>query len=379
MRSAAGPPCRRPGSRRWTGSPATACSAGRGTSPIASCRPATWRRSASSATTPSAITPAGPRSRSSPWGSRLGPDDWAVRCNLMTILDGRMTDFTAEHITSEEGAALIAALADRVKAEGHAIEFHPGVSYRNALIYRGRPGSAPFDDDTTTTPPHDVPDQPAVDHLPRGKGSDLLRSLMDAGAEVLRDHPVNRARIAAGKRPANAIWLWGQGKAPQRPDLRRAPRDQGGDHLRRRPRPRHRPARRLDPDRRPRRHRLPRHRLRRQGPLRDRGPEGPRPRLRPRRGPRRGQPRGPRRRQGRGHRTDRRRDRRPAPPRPRGPRRLPPARLARPLDHAPDPCPRPRPRPLGPLRDRPRRLGHALRRDRRRARPAGRSSTRAGG
>ncbi len=43
-------------------------------------------------------------------GVPLGPDDWAVRCNLMTILDGRMTDFTAGHITSDEGRALIEAL-----------------------------------------------------------------------------------------------------------------------------------------------------------------------------------------------------------------------------------------------------------------------------
>ena len=150
-------------------------------------------------------------------GIGLGPEDWAIRCNLMTIDDGRMTDFTAEHITSEEGARLIAALAEHVSAEGHAIEFHPGVSYRNALIYRGQGGDPPFGDDTKTTPPHDVPDQPAEDHLPRGRGAELLRSLMADGVEVLRDHPVNRARVEAGKRPANAIWLWGQGMAPRVP------------------------------------------------------------------------------------------------------------------------------------------------------------------
>src|SRR4051812_18724836 len=76
-------------------------------------------------------------------GHVLGPDDWAVRCNLMTILDGRMTDFTAGHITSEEGRALMAALQERLGGEG--IEFHPGVSYRNLMIVRGWPGEAPFD------------------------------------------------------------------------------------------------------------------------------------------------------------------------------------------------------------------------------------------
>ncbi|RUL87578.1 cofactor-independent phosphoglycerate mutase [Tautonia sociabilis] len=153
-------------------------------------------------------------------GISLGPDDWAVRCNLMTILDGRLTDFTAGHISSEEGAELIAALRANVPTDGHTVEFHPGVSYRNAMIYRGTPGGpAPFGDDTKTTPPHDVPDRLAADYLPQGTGADLLRRLMEAGASVVRDHPVNRARVAAGKRPANAIWLWGQGKAPQVPSF----------------------------------------------------------------------------------------------------------------------------------------------------------------
>src|SRR4051812_42090163 len=102
-------------------------------------------------------------------GHHLGPHDWAIRCNLMTIDDGRMTDFTAGHITSEEGGELMAALAGALNREN--IEFHPGVSYRNLMIYRGRPGQTPFAADTITTPPHDVPDRPAADHLPRGTGA----------------------------------------------------------------------------------------------------------------------------------------------------------------------------------------------------------------
>ena len=70
-------------------------------------RPATSPRSASSATTPRRTTPAGPRSKPPRWAIALGPDDWAIRCNLMTIGDGRLTDFTAGHITSEEGPSLI--------------------------------------------------------------------------------------------------------------------------------------------------------------------------------------------------------------------------------------------------------------------------------
>jgi 2,3-bisphosphoglycerate-independent phosphoglycerate mutase len=148
-------------------------------------------------------------------GLELGPDDWAVRCNLMTVTDGRLADFTAGHITSAEGRALIDTIQAKVGRPG--IEFHPGVSYRNLMIYRGRPGEQTFTDQTVTDPPHDHPDQPAADHLPRGPGSDLLNELMSAASAVLAAHPVNRARLEAGKAPASAIWLWGQGKAPSMP------------------------------------------------------------------------------------------------------------------------------------------------------------------
>jgi 2,3-bisphosphoglycerate-independent phosphoglycerate mutase len=150
-------------------------------------------------------------------GHALGPDDWAIRCNLMTIRDGLLSDFTAGHITSEEGRLLMEALQAKVGRPG--VEFFPGVSYRNLLIYRGRPGEAPFDETTLTTPPHDQPDRPAADYLPRGTGSELLRELMREGTSVVLEHPVNQARLAAGKAPANAIWLWGQGKAPALPDF----------------------------------------------------------------------------------------------------------------------------------------------------------------
>jgi 2,3-bisphosphoglycerate-independent phosphoglycerate mutase len=148
-------------------------------------------------------------------GIALGPDDWAVRCNLMTIRQRCLTDFTAGHITNEEGRTLMAAIQAEVGRPG--IEFHAGVSYRNLMIHRGRPGEPPFTTETVTDPPHDHPDQPVVDHLPRGPGALLLGELMSQAGAVLGGHPVNEARILAGKPPANAIWLWGLGKAPTIP------------------------------------------------------------------------------------------------------------------------------------------------------------------
>ena len=105
-------------------------------------------------------------------GIDLGPDDWAIRCNLMTILDGKLTDFTAGHITKRRGTG-----PDRIDpgapSRRPGIEFRPGVSYRNLMIYRGRPGEEPFTEETVTDPPHDHPGEPAIEHLPRGPGSEL--------------------------------------------------------------------------------------------------------------------------------------------------------------------------------------------------------------
>ena len=148
-------------------------------------------------------------------GVELGPDDWAVRCNLMNINGGRLTDFTAGHITSAEGRLLMETIASELGCP--EIEFRPGVSYRNLMVYRGQPGASPFSDQTVTTPPHDHPDQPAAGHMPQGPGADLFKDLMSRASGILQDHPVNQARVAAGKPPANAIWLWGQGKAPDMP------------------------------------------------------------------------------------------------------------------------------------------------------------------
>src|SRR5579883_2074799 len=155
-------------------------------------------------------------------GIALGPDDWAIRCNLVTVEDGVMRDFTAEHITSEEGRALIAALQEELGGpleteeygpEIGELEFHAGVSYRNILVFRAS-DHAPFTSDTKTQPPHDIPDQSVAPHLPKGPGSGILMGLMERSANLLREHPVNKTRIAAGKRPATQIWLWGQGQAP---------------------------------------------------------------------------------------------------------------------------------------------------------------------
>lgn len=145
-------------------------------------------------------------------GIQLGADDWAVRCNLVTIEDQIMKSFTAGQISSEEAKALLESAQAELAGEG--VEFHPGVSYRNLLVYRGQGRPAPFSMDTRTTPPHDLSDKSVADSYPRGLGSDWLSDMMSRSVELFADHPVNKKRIAEGKPPATNIWLWGLGRRP---------------------------------------------------------------------------------------------------------------------------------------------------------------------
>lgn len=155
-------------------------------------------------------------------GIELGPNDWAVRCNTVTVGDNAeggpvMQDFTSGHITTEESTALLQAVQQEVASDKQyagALEFTPGVSYRNLLIWRGDKLAAPFSNDTRTEAPHDWTDLAIANAYPRGPGSGVLVELMTAAANVLHKHPVNEARVAAGKQPATNLWLWGQGGAP---------------------------------------------------------------------------------------------------------------------------------------------------------------------
>ena len=150
-------------------------------------------------------------------GIALGPNDWAIRCNLVTVQDQIMRDFTADHIGSEEAARLLADLQQAI--DNPHFEFVPGVSYRNLLIYRGDAGAAPFAKDTYGTPPHDVTDKSIVDSYPRGTGSDRLMELMSRSVELFADHPINRQRKLVGRLPATNIWLWGLGQTPALPSF----------------------------------------------------------------------------------------------------------------------------------------------------------------
>jgi 2,3-bisphosphoglycerate-independent phosphoglycerate mutase len=143
-------------------------------------------------------------------GVPIGPDDVAFRCNLVTMgpeADPVMVDYSAGHISSGEAARIV---LDMDKAIGSPeFQFYPGISYRHLLVWRNGK------DAVETTPPHDITGKPTAAYRIKGDGADQLSGLMRLSQVFLKDHPVNRARQAEGKRPATSIWLWGQGRAPK--------------------------------------------------------------------------------------------------------------------------------------------------------------------
>lgn len=149
-------------------------------------------------------------------GVELGPDDVAYRCNLVTLVEGMggliMDDFSGGHISTEEAAQLIAELQQELGFEEFA--FYPGVSYRHLMVWKG--GAYRLE----TTPPHDISDRVIGPHYPKGDRSEAIVSLMVKSREILKHSEVNKNRVIAGAKPANSIWLWGQGKAPAMPDFR---------------------------------------------------------------------------------------------------------------------------------------------------------------
>lgn len=133
-------------------------------------------------------------------GLRLGPDQVAYRCNLVTLTDGGvMADFAGGHPATEAAAEVVRALDAELGGDG--IQFHPGVGYRHIMV-------APAElADADCTPPHDLSDKPAV--RPSGPAAPRLRELMEA----------SRAIVGRSGLDATQIWLWGQGPQPQLPSF----------------------------------------------------------------------------------------------------------------------------------------------------------------
>ncbi|MFH0811126.1 MAG: cofactor-independent phosphoglycerate mutase [Pseudomonadota bacterium] len=147
-------------------------------------------------------------------GVALAPDEVAFRCNLVSLSgeppDRTMEDYSAGHITTEEAARIVQSLGEGLNDT--EFTFYAGVSYRHLLVWKGGFG------EVATTPPHDITGRKVAPYLEKINFMVLLE-LMERAGKILADHPVNHDRRQRGLRPANSIWLWGQGFKPAMPTL----------------------------------------------------------------------------------------------------------------------------------------------------------------
>lgn len=140
--------------------------------------------------------------------------DVSLRTNLVTLSDKGesfadkvIEDYCADDISTEEARQLIEAV--QAAFGGGEYDFYTGVSYRHCLIWHG--GTTELGN---MTPPHDITGKVIGPHLSTAETARPLLEMMEKSFDLLKDHPVNKARVAAGRRPANCIWLWGEGKRP---------------------------------------------------------------------------------------------------------------------------------------------------------------------
>ena len=145
-------------------------------------------------------------------GVSIQPGEMAMRCNIICVQDEKIKNHSAGHISNEEAKILIDYLQEKLGDD--VFTFHNGISYRHLLVMKGG------DKRINCTPPHDVPGTPVKDVMVEAlvpeaqETARLLNELTLKSQELLKDHPVNLKRIAAGKDPANSIWVWSPGYKP---------------------------------------------------------------------------------------------------------------------------------------------------------------------
>jgi 2,3-bisphosphoglycerate-independent phosphoglycerate mutase len=146
-------------------------------------------------------------------GIELKDDEIAFRCNLVNVQNGKMIDYSAGHISIEEADQIMKDVA--VQLNGRDVKYYTGKSYRHICVIRTLDIKA-FQN-VICKPPHDILDQDIGGYLPQGVKADVILDQMERSKAILKDHPVNVARIKAGKLPANMTWFWGQGERPRLP------------------------------------------------------------------------------------------------------------------------------------------------------------------
>lgn len=152
-------------------------------------------------------------------GLEMSPEDTAYRCNVVTLSEEEgipyaertILDHSADEITTEEADHLIRAI-DAALGDGDR-RFHTGISYRHCLLWNGGRDDIPF------MRPHDILGKQIGEYLPAGEAGLPFLKMMEESYRILEDHPINQARRAAGKRPANSVWFWSPGKKPALPSF----------------------------------------------------------------------------------------------------------------------------------------------------------------
>ena len=145
-------------------------------------------------------------------GVAMKETDVAIRLNLVTLGDEEpfsektMIDYSGSEIETEESIPLINALKESFDKGPYHI--YPGISYRHVFIWEN--GSV----NVEMTPPHNILDQKIGSYLPKGDNENFFRDFIEKGYELLKNHPINIERVKKGLKPANAPWLWGEGKKP---------------------------------------------------------------------------------------------------------------------------------------------------------------------
>lgn len=146
-------------------------------------------------------------------GIDLKDTDVTARANLVTLSDEEnysdktMLDYSAGEISTAEAKELIDFLAEELNDDIYTL--YAGISYRHCLVIDN--GKVAGD----LTPPHDISGKPIKEYLPKSELGRKYLAIMEKSAALLKDHPVNLARIKAGKNPANSLWFWGEGTKPR--------------------------------------------------------------------------------------------------------------------------------------------------------------------
>lgn len=159
-------------------------------------------------------------------GIHMDEKDVALRCNLVTLSEDMpyaqktMIDYSSDEISTPEADEIIKTLNQYFGSE--LVKFYTGFSYRHCLIIKNT------DTDMSFTPPHNITGRKITEYLPKGTLSKMLAFMMERSYEVLKEHPVNLSRMERGLRPANSIWLWGQGRRMTLPSFKEKYGIEGG-------------------------------------------------------------------------------------------------------------------------------------------------------